>query len=123
MCYLFESLHLRHIISLFSAVLLEEKVLLLSKRSSLLTYVTETLVTLMWPFTWQHVYGLRLIIHCIVLCCVVCVLCFIVKVVLCCLYFSRIDKALQLHPNTSGFATSVHDVAYPLHHRRSSLQF
>ena len=53
---LFFSLSPSHIVSIISALLLEQKVLLLSARPALLTIACETLLALAYPFPWLHTY-------------------------------------------------------------------
>ncbi len=54
--YLFEVLSLANFLTVYTALCLEEKVVLLSSRTSLLTFAAEALLTLLYPFSWQHVY-------------------------------------------------------------------
>ena len=52
----FECLSPENMITLFTCVLLEKQVLLVSSQMSLLTAVAEVLRVLLYPFTWHHVY-------------------------------------------------------------------
>jgi hypothetical protein len=54
--HLFASLDLDKIIHLVTALLTEQKVVLMSRRAHILTPVAETLCALMFPFRWQGVY-------------------------------------------------------------------
>lgn len=51
----FRVLDIDRIILLFECVLLERKILLISKYKSLLTQVAECLTGLIYPFVWSHV--------------------------------------------------------------------
>ncbi len=53
---LFRLLDRDKIVQLVTCLWLEYKVLLYSSRLSVLTIVAETLVTLLYPFKWEHVY-------------------------------------------------------------------
>ncbi|KAL6005913.1 Scytalone dehydratase [Asimina triloba] len=53
---LFQCLDVDNVIKLFTAVLLERRILLRSNKYSLLTIVSETICHLIYPFKWQHVY-------------------------------------------------------------------
>lgn len=57
-CYhlLFRCLSLDHIVYLVNCLLLEQRVLLHSNDQETLTPVCEALKSLMFPFTWEHVY-------------------------------------------------------------------
>lgn len=54
--YLFECMELENIITLVECVLCERRILLLSNKLSLLTIVGQTLISLIFPFQWQHVF-------------------------------------------------------------------
>ncbi|KAK9668772.1 hypothetical protein RND81_13G085700 [Saponaria officinalis] len=53
---LVQCLDVDNLIKLFTAVLLERRILLRSNKYSLLTLVSEALCHLIYPFRWQHVY-------------------------------------------------------------------
>jgi hypothetical protein len=53
---LFLCLDNANFLKLFTAVLLENHILLVSRSNALLATAAEALVTLMYPFTWHHVY-------------------------------------------------------------------
>ncbi|XP_021736318.1 DENN domain and WD repeat-containing protein SCD1-like isoform X2 [Chenopodium quinoa] len=53
---LIESLDVHNIIILFTAVLLERRILLQSDKYTLLTLVSESICHLIYPFQWQNVY-------------------------------------------------------------------
>ncbi|XP_023000668.1 DENN domain and WD repeat-containing protein SCD1 [Cucurbita maxima] len=53
---LMQCLDLENLIKLFTAVLLERRILLRSNKYSLLTLVSEAICHLIYPFRWQHVY-------------------------------------------------------------------
>ncbi|KAJ3075723.1 hypothetical protein HDU98_007115 [Podochytrium sp. JEL0797] len=53
---LFRTLSVTHIITLFEHALTEKRILFLSKHYSMLTLACESLVLLLYPFTWQHHY-------------------------------------------------------------------
>ncbi|XP_075503526.1 DENN domain and WD repeat-containing protein SCD1 isoform X1 [Primulina tabacum] len=53
---LFQCLDVDNFIKLFTAVLLERRILLRSDKYSLLTLVSEAVCHLIYPFRWQHVY-------------------------------------------------------------------
>jgi hypothetical protein len=53
---IFQCIGLELIVKLVEALLLEKQVLLLSTQYSLLTIACESLLALMYPFKWQHVY-------------------------------------------------------------------
>ncbi|PON47885.1 Guanine nucleotide-binding protein, beta subunit [Parasponia andersonii] len=53
---LVQCLDVDNLIKLFTAVLLERRVLLRSNKYSLLTLVSEAICHLIYPFRWQHVY-------------------------------------------------------------------
>ncbi|OVA05014.1 DENN domain [Macleaya cordata] len=53
---LVQCLDVDNLIRLFTAVLLERRVLLRSNKYSLLTLVSEAICHLIYPFRWQHVY-------------------------------------------------------------------
>ena len=53
---LFECLDSENALSVVEAVLLEQRILLLSSKLSALTVVAETLLHLIFPFRWPHVY-------------------------------------------------------------------
>ncbi|RYY38628.1 hypothetical protein EON62_00310, partial [archaeon] len=52
----FECLSLPSILFLFRCVLLDRKIILVSSQVSLLTCTSEVLISIMYPFTWQHTY-------------------------------------------------------------------
>ena len=54
--YLFACLSLDNVLTLFNAMLLEKKILLLSKSYSLLHNVGNGLIALLFPFYWQFVF-------------------------------------------------------------------
>lgn len=54
--FLFEVLDIDNVLLLFSAVLMEQKLLLVSSQFTLLTYVSESIRSLLYPFEWQHVF-------------------------------------------------------------------
>lgn len=53
---LFTLLDRNQVMQLFTCVLLEQKILVFSSHISVLTVVTETLLMLIFPFKWDHVY-------------------------------------------------------------------
>ncbi|XP_068651948.1 DENN domain and WD repeat-containing protein SCD1 isoform X2 [Aristolochia californica] len=53
---LVQCLDVDNLIKLFTAVLLERRILLRSNKYSLLTLVSEAICHLIYPFRWQHVY-------------------------------------------------------------------
>lgn len=53
--YLFRSLNIADIISVWSCVMVERKILLISKCKALLTYVALALTKLIYPFKWDQV--------------------------------------------------------------------
>ncbi|GAY53448.1 hypothetical protein CUMW_149310, partial [Citrus unshiu] len=53
---LVQLLDVDNLITLFTAVLLERRILLRSNKYSLLTLVSEAICHLIYPFRWQHVY-------------------------------------------------------------------
>ncbi|XP_010677974.2 DENN domain and WD repeat-containing protein SCD1 isoform X1 [Beta vulgaris subsp. vulgaris] len=53
---LVQCLDVDNVLKLFTAVLLERRVLLRSNKYSLLTLVSEAICHLIYPFRWQHVY-------------------------------------------------------------------
>ncbi|KAL8141853.1 hypothetical protein V2J09_014885 [Rumex salicifolius] len=53
---LVQCLDVDNLITLFTAVLLERKILLRSNKYSLLTLVSEAICLLIYPFWWKHVY-------------------------------------------------------------------
>ncbi|XP_078432059.1 stomatal cytokinesis defective / SCD1 protein (SCD1) isoform X2 [Wolffia australiana] len=53
---LMQCLDVDNVIKLFTAVLLERRILLRSNKYALLTLVSEAICQLIYPFTWQHVY-------------------------------------------------------------------
>lgn len=52
---LFRVLDIEKIIFLFECVLLEKKIFIISNHKSLITHVTEALISLIYPFQWNHV--------------------------------------------------------------------
>ncbi|XP_011072936.1 DENN domain and WD repeat-containing protein SCD1-like [Sesamum indicum] len=54
--HLVQCLDVDNLIKLFTAVLLERRILLRSDKYSLLTLVSEAICHLIYPFRWQHVY-------------------------------------------------------------------
>ena len=54
---LFECLSIPHVVEVFAALLLERKVLLVSKRYTLLTLAGEALRSFLSPLSWSHVYA------------------------------------------------------------------
>ena len=53
--YLFRSLNIQDIVSVWSCVMVERKILLISKSQALLTYVALALTRLIYPFKWDQV--------------------------------------------------------------------
>lgn len=53
--FLFQLLDFAHVMLLFECLLAEKRILLVSHSLSSLTVVSETLLSLMYPFVWQHV--------------------------------------------------------------------
>lgn len=53
---LFECLSPENVILLFSAVLVERQIVFVSSQYTLLTACSETIASLIYPFTWSHVY-------------------------------------------------------------------
>jgi pentatricopeptide repeat protein len=53
---LFECLDVEHIITVWTALMVERKVLLVSRQSSVLTVCAEILCSLLFPFRWSHLY-------------------------------------------------------------------
>jgi len=54
--FLFRSLPLEHIVTLWSCIMLEKKILLVSTKRSLLQHAAVALEGLLFPFKWQHVF-------------------------------------------------------------------
>jgi hypothetical protein len=54
--YLFVFLDVENIVLIFEHLILEQQVLLLSSQYSLLTVAAEGLLSLLFPFQWQHIY-------------------------------------------------------------------
>ncbi|CAA6666159.1 unnamed protein product [Spirodela intermedia] len=54
--HLMQCLDVDNLIKLFTAVLLERRILLRSNKYALLTLVSEAICHLIYPFRWQHVY-------------------------------------------------------------------
>ena len=54
--YLFEVLDVSNICQLFWCVLTEQRVLFVSDQYTLLTYIAESVVSLLFPFKWHQVY-------------------------------------------------------------------
>ena len=54
--HLFNCLDLNSILLVLSGLLRENKVLLLSSKTVMLTVISQILLSLMYPFTWPHVY-------------------------------------------------------------------
>jgi len=54
--YLFRSLSIDCILNIFSCLLVEKKILLISKQKSLLTYAAIGFVSLIFPFKWEQVF-------------------------------------------------------------------
>jgi hypothetical protein len=54
--YLFVFLDVENIVRIFEHLILEQQVLLLSTQYSLLTVAAEGLLSLLFPFEWQHIY-------------------------------------------------------------------
>ena len=52
--YLFRSLNAEQVIDIFIALLLEKKVLLISKYKALLTHASVALVSFLFPLYWMH---------------------------------------------------------------------
>ena len=55
MHYLFKSLSLTNIMTLFRCIISEQKILMISKQITLITFVCETITCLLYPFNWHHV--------------------------------------------------------------------
>lgn len=53
---LFQTLDHDQLVNLLEAVLLESRILFVSSQLSALTTAAETLLCLLYPFKWQHVY-------------------------------------------------------------------
>jgi DENN domain-containing protein 5 len=53
---LFECLSLQNILTIFSALISERQVALISSQYSLLTTCSESILSLLFPLTWTHVY-------------------------------------------------------------------
>ena len=53
---LFEVFTVGTILTIYRAILLEEKLLFISTQYSVLSLVTEIFVSLLFPFSWPHVY-------------------------------------------------------------------
>lgn len=53
--YLFRALKIEDVILLLTWVMLEKKVLLVSKKKSLLSNVSRAILALLFPFKWEHV--------------------------------------------------------------------
>jgi len=51
-----EALDPENLIQVFNAALCERQILFVSSQYSLLTYAAETIISLMYPFNWTHVY-------------------------------------------------------------------
>jgi hypothetical protein len=54
---LFECLDVEHILTVWLALMMERKVLLLSSQCSILTVCSEILLSLLFPFRWSHLYA------------------------------------------------------------------
>lgn len=54
---LFECLDVEHILTVWMALMMERKVLLLSSQCSILTVCAEILLSLLFPFRWSHLYA------------------------------------------------------------------
>ena len=53
--YLFRALNAEQVIDIFIALLLEKKVLLISKYKALLMHACVALISFLYPFSWKHV--------------------------------------------------------------------
>jgi hypothetical protein len=53
---LFSCLHPRRVLSLVESLILERKILLISSQISLLTLLSEVLLSLLYPFQWKYLY-------------------------------------------------------------------
>lgn len=53
--YLFRALNAEQVIDIFIALLLEKKVLLISKYKALLMHASVALISFLFPFSWKHV--------------------------------------------------------------------
>eukprot|EP01039_Chlorochromonas_danica_P007170 gene7170-7932_t len=53
---LFQCLSMHNLLSVFTALLIERQIVLISSQFSLLTYCAEGLVSLLYPMTWLHPY-------------------------------------------------------------------
>jgi hypothetical protein len=53
--YLFRALSFEDVIRLWTCVMLEKKVLLVSSHKCLLSNVSHAILTLIFPFKWEHV--------------------------------------------------------------------
>ena len=53
---LFELFTIDTIMNIYKAILMEEKILFVSTQYSILSLITEIFVSLLYPFTWPHVY-------------------------------------------------------------------
>jgi len=53
--YLFRALNAEQVIDIFLALLLEKKVLLISKYKALLTHASVALTSFLFPLSWKHV--------------------------------------------------------------------
>jgi len=53
---IFRSIDTEIIVKLFVTILLEKKILFISKHKSLLSSFSTALVSLIFPFIWMHVY-------------------------------------------------------------------
>eukprot|EP01119_Soliformovum_irregulare_P015899 TRINITY_DN4546_c0_g2_i2.p1 TRINITY_DN4546_c0_g2~~TRINITY_DN4546_c0_g2_i2.p1 ORF type:complete len:842 (+),score=247.37 TRINITY_DN4546_c0_g2_i2:312-2528(+) len=54
--YLFDTLDVGNIVTILSGMLTEQKIVFLSKEPGLLTYVMESLLSLLYPFCWPYIY-------------------------------------------------------------------
>ena len=53
---LFKCLTIDQIIELYTCLLIEKKILLISKHKALLTQVMNSLISFMFPFQWKHTF-------------------------------------------------------------------
>jgi hypothetical protein len=53
---LFSCLDITNIVATFEALLMGQQLLFLSKSAALLSYAAESLLSLLWPFSWPFTY-------------------------------------------------------------------
>jgi hypothetical protein len=53
---LFSCLDIPNIVTAFEGLIVGQQILFLSKSAALLSYVAESLLSLLWPFSWPFTY-------------------------------------------------------------------